>query len=128
VKQMVYSPTDHEYLLTMLLDNFAVDLVGISQLTQYKRSMVAWTVFSTILTHLSRPEKPFYLCPRQKRELVVEIITPSEFTMTSGEYLQRGVHQSLRVVHKAQRKVRPNRLGPHEEKNKKNFFLSPSIF
>jgi hypothetical protein len=44
--------------------------------------------------------------------------------MTSGEYLQRGVRQRLRVVHKAQRKRSPNRLGPGEEKHEK---ILPSI-
>ncbi len=49
--------------------------------------------------------------------------------MTSGEYLQRGVRQNLRVVHKAQRKVRPNWLGPSKEKNKKEIpSISHSLF
>jgi hypothetical protein len=35
---------------------------------------------------------------------------------TSEEYLQRGVRQGLCVGHVVQRKVRPNQLGPSEEK------------
>ncbi len=41
---------------------------------------------------------------------------------TLGEYLQRGIRQGPRVVHKAQRKMRLNRLGPSEEKLKKELF------
>jgi hypothetical protein len=41
--------------------------------------LAAWNVFSPLPTHLARPEKTFYLCPSQKRELAEEIITPLEF-------------------------------------------------
>jgi hypothetical protein len=35
--------------------------------------------FSSLLTHMSRSEKTFYLWPSQKRELAKEIINPLEF-------------------------------------------------
>jgi hypothetical protein len=50
--------------------------------------------------------------------------------MTSGEYIQRGVRQGLLDVQKVQKKLRPNRLGPREEKIKKELpsTVSPSVF
>jgi hypothetical protein len=41
--------------------------------------LAAWSVFSALLTHLSRPGETFYLCPSQKKGLAEEIITPLEF-------------------------------------------------
>jgi hypothetical protein len=81
------------------------------------------------LPHRSvKTEKTFYLCPSQKKG--VGRRNNNSFgvrdgtVMTSGEYLQTGVRQGLPVIHKSQRKVHPNQLGPSEEKIKKEF---PSI-
>jgi hypothetical protein len=52
-----------------LLDDFAVDLKAFSWQKQKKRSLVAWSVFSTLPTHMARSERICYHCLRRKREL-----------------------------------------------------------
>jgi hypothetical protein len=44
-----------------------------------ERSLTAWSVFSPLLKHLSRPKKTFTCVQAKKRELAEEIITPLEF-------------------------------------------------
>ncbi len=74
----------------------------------------AWKDFSP----LSKPKKG--VSRRNNNSFGVQEVAVT----SSGEYLQRGVHQDLHVVHKVQQKVRPNRLGLSQEKIKKEF---PSI-
>jgi hypothetical protein len=86
-------------------------------------------VFLLPSSHIWQGLKDFLpLSKPKKREFIEEIITPVEFKKgrftTSGGYLQKGVRQGLHVVHKVQRKVGLNRLGPSEEIIKKEL---PSI-
>jgi hypothetical protein len=88
--------------------------------------------FSPLPTHLTRPERTFYqprtgVGSRNNNSFGVK----EGAVMASGEYLQRGVRQGLRVVHKAQQKV--VQIGVVQislvlakKKFKKNSHLSPS--
>jgi hypothetical protein len=56
----------------MHLDNFAVNLVAISQWAQKKRSLGAWSVFTSLLKSLARPEGLFTFVRAKKGSLYVE--------------------------------------------------------
>ncbi len=63
----------------MLLDDFAVDLEPISQWTQKKMSLGAWSVVSPLLTCLARLKRLLTSVQATNRELVEDIMTPLEF-------------------------------------------------
>jgi hypothetical protein len=44
-----------------------------------KEELAAWRFFSSLPTHLARPEKTFYLCPSKKKELPGTTMTLEEF-------------------------------------------------
>ncbi len=72
--------------------------------------------FSPLPTHRVRHEGLIHLSKPKKG---VGWRKNNSFGVQEGSndlYLQRGVRQGLRIVHKAQWKVRSNRLGPSEEK------------
>jgi hypothetical protein len=55
----------------MHLDNFAVDLVAVSHWAQKKGSLGAWSVFTSLLASLARPEGLFTSVKAKKGSLYV---------------------------------------------------------
>jgi hypothetical protein len=89
----------------MFLDDFTLDLAAISQWTQKKRSLGAWSLYlpsSHIwqglkdFLPLSKPKKG--VCRRNNNSFGVQ----EGVVMTSGHYLPRGFCQGLHVLHKVQ--------------------------